>query len=169
MDNPNADSVLGKREPYERHETEAEKLDRNYSEELQELRIAETGVQILFAFLLSIAFQQRFAAATTFQKTVYIITLVLAAISTAQLIAPVAIHRALFRQRRKDELVRVTSVLALSGLSTLLLAMLGAVLLIVDFVVGRAAAIAIDACLAVVFAGYWLALPLRMRRRSDDY
>jgi hypothetical protein len=147
-----------------RDETEAERLDRNYDELLQELRVAENGVQILFAFLLSIAFQQRFTSTTAFQRDVYVFTLVCAAISAAQLIAPVAIHWMIFRERRKDELVKLTSRLALGGMSFLLLALLGAALLVLDYVLSRAVAVPVMVGLAIVFCWLWLALPLRMRR-----
>mgnify|MGYP003693665643 CR=1 FL=1 len=96
------------RRTYSRNESEADRLDRNYAEMLQELRVAQTGVQILFAFLLSIAFQQRFNDIDAFQLTVYVITLLCAAVSALLLIAPVPAHRVLFRQHRKDELVTFT-------------------------------------------------------------
>jgi hypothetical protein len=146
-----------------RNESEAERLDRNYDELLQELRVAENGVQILFAFLLSIAFQQAFKTVTAFQRGVYVVTLVLSAVAAAQLIAPVAIHRMMFRRRRKDELVRLASMLALGGMSSLLLALLGAALLILDYVLNIWAAIGIDAGLAIVFGWFWFILPLRHR------
>ena len=97
------------REPYSREgETEAQRLDRNYSEQLQELRVAQAGVQILFAFLLTIAFQQRFSSISDFLKVVYVITLGCAAVSAALFIAPVAVHRVMFGRHLKDELVEFT-------------------------------------------------------------
>jgi len=152
-------------QPYVRQEDEAQRLDRNYLELLQELRVAETGVQILFAFLLSIAFQQRFAGIDAFERNVYVATLLCAAVSTAMLIAPVAFHRLIFRKRRKDELVDATSRLALGGMAFLLLAIIGAVLLILDYVLGRGQAIGFTAVLAAVFGWFWIALPLRHRDR----
>jgi hypothetical protein len=152
---------------YARNESEAEKLDRNYSELLQELRVAENGVQILFAFLLSIAFQQAFKSVTDFQRGVYVVTLLFAAVAGAQLIAPVAIHRLMFRRRRKDELVQVTGRLALGGMSCLLIAVLGAALLVLDYVLNLAAAIVLDTGLALVFGWFWLVLPLRHRGDED--
>lgn len=110
--------------PYQRDESEPNRLDRNYSELLQELRVAETGVQILFAFLLAIAFQQRFSLIDTFQRVVYLVTLASAALAVAALIAPVAIHRALFRRGLKAELVAMTARLAAAGLTFLAVAML---------------------------------------------
>jgi hypothetical protein len=149
-----------------RDESEAQRLDRNYDELLQELRVAENGVQILFAFLLSIAFQQAFKSTTSFQRDVYVFTLICAAIAAARLIAPVAVHRMIFREHRKDELVQMTSRLALGGLSFLLLALLGAALLVLDYVLNVVVALALVAGLSVVFGWLWLALPLRMRNRD---
>ncbi|MCU1657011.1 MAG: hypothetical protein JWO57_1667 [Pseudonocardiales bacterium] len=151
---------------YERDETEAQRLDRNYSELLQELRVAQMGVQILFAFLLGIAFQQRFATIDDFQRDIYIATLVCAAISVALFIAPVALHRAMFRRGLKDELVAFTGRLAVAGLAFLALAMLGALLLIVDVILGGVAAAVMTVGIAVVFGLLWLALPLRWRWRE---
>jgi hypothetical protein len=149
---------------YSRDESEAERLDRNYAELLQELRVAETGVQILFAFLLSIAFQQRFASVTAFQLDVYLATLICAAVAALLFIAPVAAHRLLFRQHRKDELVAITGGFAAAGLVFLLLAMLGAVLLIVDFVAGPVPAGLITGGLACLSGWLWYVLPTRSPR-----
>ncbi len=149
-----------------RNESAASRLDRNYGELLQELRVAETGVQILFAFMLSIAFQQRFQTLDTVQRTIYVITLMFCTLSIALLVAPVAFHRLVFRQGLKDELVRITSRLALAGTSFLLLAVLSGVLLILDYVVGRGFAIVTTGLLALVFLSLWIVLPLS-RRRSE--
>jgi hypothetical protein len=151
-----------------RDESEADRLDRNYSELLQELRVAETGVQILFAFMLSIAFQQRFQTLDDFQLTVYVITLLFCTVSIALLVAPVAFHRLVFRQGLKDELVRITNRLALAGTSFLLLAVLSGVLLIFDYVVGRGFAAVVSTVLAVLFISLWVLLPLS-RRRAENH
>jgi hypothetical protein len=152
---------------YVRDESEAQRLDRNYNEQLQELRVAETGVQILFAFLLSISFQQRFATISQFLKVVYVITLILTALAAAMFIAPVAMHRAIFRMNKKDELVAYTAKLTAFGLVFLALSMLGAVLLIMDFVVHANAAWIATALMAVVFGVLWYLLPIGMRRHLD--
>jgi hypothetical protein len=146
-----------------RNESEADRLDRNYGELLQELRVAETGVQILFAFMLSIAFQQRFQTLDDLQRTIYVITLLFCTLSIALLVAPVAFHRLVFRQGLKDELVKITNRLALAGTSFLLLAVLSGVLLIFDYVVGRGFAAVVTGVLAVLFIGLWVALPLSRR------
>jgi hypothetical protein len=150
-----------------RDESAADRLDRNYGELLQELRVAETGVQILFAFMLSIAFQQRFQALDDVQRTIYVITLLFCTLSIALLVAPVAFHRLTFRQGLKDELVRITNALALAGTSFLLLAVLGGVLLIFDYVVGRGFAMAVTAVLAVLFISLWVVLPLSRLRHEQ--
>ena len=147
--------------PYLRNESQAQRLDRNYSELLQELRVAQTGVQILFAFLLSIAFQQRFDDITAFQRTVYVVTLLCAAISALLLIAPVAAHRVLFRRHRKDELVSFTGHVALGGLIFLLAAMLGAVLFVIDWVADLPLALVSVAGLATIGAWFWWISPAR--------
>ncbi|MGI8881546.1 MAG: DUF6328 family protein [Jatrophihabitans sp.] len=153
---------------YVRQESEAARLDRNYYELLQELRVAQTGVQILFAFLLSIAFQQRFDSITSAERVVYVVTLMLTAAATMQLIAPVAVHRLVFRLHRKDALVRVTNRLAISGLSTLFFAVLGAVLLILMYVTSTVLAILVVVVFGVVFGWLWAFVPLSERRRRAD-
>lgn len=153
----------GAPESPDRHETEAERLDRNYSELLQELRVAQAGVQILFAFLLSLAFTQRFETTTSLQRTVYVTTLLLAAAAAALLIAPVAFHRLVFRRQQKDDLVQTSNRLALAGLVALFLAMVGAVLLILDVVLGNVLAAVLTAAVAVWFLVLWFVLPLPAR------
>ena len=147
-----------------RGETEDAVLDLNISELLQELRVAQTGVQILFAFLLTIPFAAGFGDATRVQRGAYVLTLLLSAAATATLIAPVAFHRLLFRRGRREDLVRVTNRLALAGLGLLLLAVTGAVFLVLDVVLGGGAAVALAIVTAVCFAALWVALPLRAHR-----
>ena len=154
------------RRTYSRDESEAARLDRNYSELLQELRVAQTGVQILFAFLLTIAFQQRFNQIDTFQLTVYVITLLCAAMSALLLIAPVPAHRVIFRQHRKDELVTFTGQVAAGGLGFLISAMLGAVLFVLDWVVNLPLALVVVAGLAATGAWFWWIQPSRLRNRT---
>src|ERR1700712_936434 len=106
-------------EPPERHETPAERSDRNWAEMLQELRVAQTGVQLLTAFLLSLPFQQRFATITTNQKVVYLVVVLLSVSATGVLIAPVAVPRAVFRRNEKARLVDFAARLAAIGLALL--------------------------------------------------
>ena len=119
-----------------RGETPMQRADRAYGEILQEVRVAQTGVQILFAFLLALAFQARFPAITSFQRGVYVVTLMLCAAAAALLIAPASFHRVVYRRRLKHHLVRIASRLALFGLVLLLLALISALLLILDVVIG---------------------------------
>jgi hypothetical protein len=131
------------------------------------LRVIGTGVQILFAFLLSIAFQARFARTTGFQRDDYLVTLMLSGAAAAIFIAPVAVHRLLFRFRVKDEVVNVTNVLAICGLVSLSLALVGAILLVSDWVAGgEGAGICTGAATLVLLTG-WFVFPLCLRRRAE--
>jgi hypothetical protein len=144
-------------------ETKDERLDRNLVELLQELRVAQTGVQILFAFLLTLPFTNRFARITSFQRGVYFVTLLLAAAASACIIAPVAHHRVLFRQRQREYLVETASKLAILGLACLALAMIGAIFLISDVLFRDALTAIATAGTAIVFVGLWFVLPLAHR------
>ena len=134
-----------------KNETEKQRWDRNFSDLLQELRVAQTGVQILFAFLLTLPFSSGFPKTTAFQKDVYLVALMAAAFATAMIIAPVAFHRALFRQGRKPELVKYAHRMASGGIAFMLIAMVSSVLLITDYMLSRWAAIILTAV-----AGAWL-------------
>jgi O-antigen/teichoic acid export membrane protein len=153
--------------PDGRDETETERADRNFNELLQELRVAQTGVQILFAFLLTLPFTQGFVKIDAEQRVVYLATLIATALATSCLIAPVSHHRILFRRRRKPELVDVASRLAIAGLAFLLIAVIGSVYLIFDVVVGVGLAGVIAGALAAWFILIWYAQPLwQLRRRN---
>src|SRR6516225_4975768 len=149
-----------------RGETPMQRADRAYGEILQEVRVAQTGVQILFAFLLALAFQARFGSITTFQRGIYVATLMLCAGATALLIAPAAFHRVIYRRRLKQQLVMVANRLALLGLVLLLLSLASAVLLIMDVVLGLVPAIVLAAAVLAWFTMWWFVLPLRSRARQ---
>jgi uncharacterized protein DUF6328 len=149
-----------------RDETDLERWDRNFTELLQELRVAQTGVQILFAFLLTLPFTNRFGDVSELDKVVYVITLVAAASATALLIAPVSGHRQVFRRGRKPELVRFASRLAQGGLAFLLLAMIGAVFLVLNVVAGLGWAAGLGAALTALYLVLWYILPSRIRARN---
>jgi hypothetical protein len=151
-----------------RGETPLQRADRAYGEILQEVRVAQTGVQILFAFLLALAFQARFGSITSFQRHTYVVTLLLCAAATALLIAPAAYHRLVYRMRLKQHLVQIANRLALAGLVLLLLSLVSAVLLVMDVVVGRVPAIALAAVVLVWFTVWWFVLPLTSRARHRD-
>jgi cation transport ATPase len=151
----------------QRDETETERLDRNFQDLLQELRVAQAGVQILFAFLLSLAFTQRFGVLTSLQRAIYIVSLLAAAAAAALFIGPVAWHRALFRLRRKHELVTVANRMALGGLIALLLSIAAAVLLVVDVTAGPLAAVVLTGLVTLWYVLLWYVLPLRSRSGAD--
>lgn len=148
-----------------RDETEEERLDRNLSEMLQELRVALPGVQVLFAFLLAVPFQQGFEKITEFQKGAYFGTLVCTAISAVMLISPTAYHRITFRYQQKRRLVFYANRFSIVGLGFLALAMTGAIMLITDVLFGTAATVAMTAATVLVFGFFWFGLPLQRRLR----
>jgi hypothetical protein len=151
----------------DRDESEAERADRNYNELLQELRVAQTGVQFLFAFLLTLAFTQRFTQITDFQKGLYVATLLTASLAAALLIGPVPFHRILFRRGLKPRLVRGADLMARGGLALLLLSVNGAVLLILDVVLSGPWPFVLAALLTAWFVVVWYVVPLTARERSD--
>ena len=144
-----------------------QRADRNMVEMLQELRVAQTGVQILFAFLLSLSFTQRFSSIDSVQRWTYIVTLLLTAITTGLLVAPAAIHRMLFGRGVKAATVEIGHRLFVVGLAALAATLVGAVLLVLDVVAGRQFAVPVAAILAVFLVFLWFVLPLPMRRRND--
>ena len=148
-----------------RSETELERLDRNLSELLVELRVALPGVQVLFAFLLIVPFTDRFAEVSGFQEKVYFVTLLCAAAASACLIAPSVHHRLMFRQQQKDAVVTMGNRLAVVGLGFLAVAMIGTVLLVTDVLFGPIVTGLGTALVAVTFAVLWYALPLRRGAR----
>jgi hypothetical protein len=154
--------------PDPRHETPEERDDRNLAELLQELRVAGLGVQVLFGFLLSIPFTNAFARLSTGQRDLYVTTLLLSALATALLLAPVAFHRILFRLRRKEFLVRAANVLAIAGLAAVALAVTTTVALVLSYVLPGLPAVVITAILLAVFAGLWFAFPLSRRHPGGD-
>jgi hypothetical protein len=142
-------------------EEEGERLDRELIEMLNELRVALPGVQVLFAFLLVVPFQQRFADITSFQQTTYFVTLLLATAASACLIAPTAHHRIEFRADHKKQIVFGATRLAIAGLTLLALAMTGAVLLITDFIYSSTTATITTTAVALLFAALWYAIPIK--------
>ncbi|MEU7715809.1 DUF6328 family protein [Micromonospora chalcea] len=149
-------------------ESEKQRWQRNFADLLQELRVAQTGVQILFAFLLTLPFSAGFDRTTEFQRDVYILALLTAAASAAMIISPVAFHRALFRQGRKPELVRFAHRMATGGLFFMLIAMVSSVLLVSDFVLDRPIAFLLSALTGLWFLTFWAVLPFSRRNWGDD-
>jgi hypothetical protein len=142
-------------------------LDRNVVELLQELRVAFTGVQILFAFLLALAFTQRFAELDTFGLAVYTTALMSTALATLVLIAPVSFHRVVFRRRQKAALVAVADRMLVIGLALLIPAISSSVLLILDVALGRGPAVLGCSVTVVVGLLTWYVIPLAIRRSGS--
>jgi uncharacterized protein DUF6328 len=155
MDAPDNDPGQG------RGETEKQRLDRNLEELLGELRIALPGVQVLFAFLLVVPFNQRFADITSFQETVYFVTLLCATAACACLIAPTAHHRIEFRAQDKERIVFGATRLAIVGLTLLALAMTGAVMFVTDFLYASTTVTITAVGVASLFGFLWYAIPIR--------
>ena len=153
-----------RRAEVERNETDLERLDRNLVELLQELRVAQTGVQVLFAFLLTVPFSNRFRSLGGFERGAYFTALVCALLASVLLIAPTSFHRLLFRMRQKEYMVETANRLALGGLAFIAVAMSAVMLLIADVMFGGWAVAVIGAVTVLAFAVVWYALPLRRRR-----
>jgi len=150
-------------QPDPRGETEAQRDDRNLMELLQEVRIAGLGVQVLFGFLLAIPFANKFSRLDEAQRDLYITALILAAVSTALLLSPVAYHRLVFRRRRKESLVRAGNVLAILGLVAIGLSVTAAVALVLSYVAAGLAAVLITVLVGLLFAVLWFGLPIIRR------
>src|ERR1700712_4935193 len=145
--------------PDPRDESEEERADRNLGELLQELRVAGLGVQVLFGFLLAMPFTTAFSSLDSEQRRLYVTVLLLAALSTALLTAPVAYHRIVFRRHQKHDVLRFANVVALAGLVTVALAITGAVLLVVSVVYDGLVAAIIAALVAGVYFTLWYVIP----------
>src|ERR1700745_3385827 len=150
--------------PDERQESPQQRDDRNLIELLQELRVAGLGVQVLFGFLLSLPFTTKFEKLNHAQRELYVASLVLSAIATALLLAPVAYHRLVFRQHRKEQLVKDANILAILGLATVGLAISASVLLVVSYVEPGFTVAIITVFIVCLFAVLWLVLPLARRQ-----
>jgi Family of unknown function (DUF6328) len=146
-----------------RSEEEQERLNRQMMELLNELRVAMPGVQILFGFLLTVPFQQRFSQVTDFQQTVYFVTLVVAAVAAAFLIAPSAYHRVMFEQEDKPNIIRIGTGELLAGLAALAVAMNGAVLLVTDVLFSAGTVTVTVVLLASLYFTLWFGFGLVRR------
>lgn len=146
-----------------RDETENERLDRNWTELLQELRVIQTGTQILTGFLLTLAFQPRFDELDSYQVNTYLALVVTAAVATVLALTPVSLHRWLFRKKAKSTIVALGNL----GLKVTLVAvgvtLVGTVLLIFDVVVGRTGGLIAGAATLLVVVAVWIVLPLAVR------
>ena len=144
-----------------------ETLTRNWDELLQEIRVTQTGVQILTGFLLTVPFSNRFGDLTAFQRNVYLTVLAGSVLTTGLVVAPVAMHRVLFRKRRRELLVESGNRFAMAGLAMLALTVSGVVLLVVDVVVGTRAGWLAGGAILLVLTLLWAVFP-RVADRFDD-
>lgn len=149
-------------------ESAKRRLDRNFNELLQELRVAQTGVQILLAFVLTLAFTQRFTSLTHDEQVLYAVTVVLVTLAMGLLLGPVALHRFLFRQQMKSAIVRLTHLYLAVGLAVLYLAVNAGVLLALSVSVGQPAAVLLTAGTAAIVAVAWFVTPLTLRSRLAE-
>lgn len=149
-----------------RDETANERADRNWDELMQELRVMQTGTQILSGFLLAVAFQPRFTELDQLQVALYLVLVGLAALATILALAPVGLHRSLFGQRRKPDLVRVASRVVRADLVVVGLLTVGVTTLIVDFTLDRVFAAVVLAAGVVVVLGLWFVLPIGVARSA---
>ena len=147
-----------------RTESEEERADRNLQDLLQELRVALPGVQVLFAFLLTVPFTNRFEDLSDFQEKLYFAVLICVALATVFLVAPTAGHRILFRRQQKEFIVLLSNILALMGLLLLAVSMCGVIALISDFVFGETTAVLATTGMAAAFLGFWFLGPLARRQ-----
>jgi hypothetical protein len=152
-----------------RHETQLERLDRNLEEMTGELRVVVTGVQVLFAFLLIVPFDTGFAHVGSFERTVYFVTLIFAALAAVCTIAPSAGHRFLFRHDDKQHLVFSSNRVVIAGLAFLALAMCGSLLFVTTKLFGVTAGVLTAIIGAIPFVVLWFAVPLRRLRMLDKH
>jgi len=147
----------------EHSESEHERVNRELTELLNELRVAMPGVQVLFAFLLAVPFQQRFATVNAFQRDIYLVTLLAAATATAFFIAPSAYHRLAFQQHEKERIVKMGTRQFVCGLVALAVAMNGAVLLVTDVLFQAPTEIITTVGVAALFLWLWFGVGLWRR------
>lgn len=153
-------------EDKERGETALQRVDRNWLEILQELRVLQTGIQILTGFLLTLPFQSRFTELDSFQIVVYLVLVVLSALITALLLGTVIMHRTFFRLRIKEALVRHAHRILRTTMVLVALVLIGTTGLIFDIVLDRTAGTITAVSLAVVILALWVAVPEVLKRRS---
>jgi cation transport ATPase len=150
-------------EEADRSDEDQERLNRQMTELLNELRVAMPGVQVLFAFLLAVPFQQRFETVNAFQRDVYLLTLLAAATATAFLVAPSAYHRIAFQEHEKERIIQMGTRQFVCGIVALALAMIGAVLLVTDVLFQTTTTIVVVVGVAALFGWLWFGIGLRRR------
>jgi SNF family Na+-dependent transporter len=150
-----------------RNETEEERLDRKWGDLLQELRVMQTGAQLTAGFLLTLPFTTKFPSLDDFQKTLFLVLVVVAALTTAVVITPVAVHRRVSGEHIKEKLVATAHRLVAVGLTLLAVLVTGIVVLIFDVVLDRTAAFVTGAAVGAILAGMLVALPVRLVDPDD--
>ncbi len=150
----------------DRNESPTERLDRNWEELLQELRVTQTGVQILAGFLLTLPFQQRFTTLTSLEKGEYATSVLCAVAATVLLIAPVSSHRLLFARHEKKILVTIANRFAKAGLVMLAATIVLVVLLVFSVLLGQPVGLAVAGVVVVAFVMLWIVVPLRVGRAT---
>ena len=149
-----------------RDESPAERADRNWIEVLQELRVLQTGTQILTGFLLALAFQPAFADLDDGQRAIYLVLVVLSAVSAIVALAPVALHRVVFRHGMKPEVVAYGHAALITALVTVAVLLVGVVAFVFDVVVGTSASWVAATVLGLLLVALWIVAPVIMRRSS---
>lgn len=149
-----------------RRESHKERIDRELIELLNELRVALPGVQVLFAFLLTMPFTQQFTKVSTVQRSTYYVAFLSTAIASVLLIAPTAIHRLRFREQDKEHVLQTSNKLAITGMAFLALAIVTVVFVISDFLYGVPLSLIASGVIAVLAVGIWYALPLLRQART---
>ncbi|SEP79966.1 hypothetical protein SAMN05216188_101527 [Lentzea xinjiangensis] len=152
----------------EAEESEHHRLARNVNELMQELRVAQASVQILFGFLLSIAFTEKYAATSAYIRVTHLVTVLCAAVAVAFLTAPAAWHRVLFRQGRREDVVNSGNSFALIGLVFLALAMTGTVFLLAEVILGGWLSMLVGGLAFAIFGGLWFIWPAVSPQRAED-
>lgn len=158
--------MSGRRGEQSSEESSSDQLTRNWHELLQELRVMQTGVQILTGFLLTIPFTDKFNSLDDRQRTIYLCVLVGSVVTTSLIVAPASFHRVLFRQQQRSWLVKAANVSARVGLAGLAIVSSAVVLLVFDVVVSTTAAIIASGSVLVLFVGLWLVIPMVARESS---
>ena len=153
--------------PDDRHESLAEKFDRNWTDLLQELRVCQTGVQLLAGFLLTLPFSPKFADLDRFQVALYLTLVLLAVLTTGLTLTPISIHRRLFGRHVKERLVRSAHLLMHAVLACIAMLITGIAVLVFDLVVNRTTAIAVGALLVAVLTGLLVLVPVRVARMRE--
>lgn len=154
---------------YSRNESSGEQLDRNWNELLQELRVMQTGVQLLTGFLLTVPFQSKFDELTDSQVALFLALVVASSVATILLLGVVQLHRILFRQQAKDRLVSHSDRIVRSTIGLIGLLILGVCVFIFDIVLGTVPALCAAGVLLILMGGIWYLYPQRMRRSANSH